>query len=54
MTKRSTQELKAMAYSLADEIETVAQKYLRAGMRRDRAVMLAVAEIHNKIIVVKG
>lgn len=47
-------ELKAMAYSLADEIETRAAPRIKAGMSRDRALMLTVMEMQGKITIVKG
>ncbi len=43
-----------MAYSLADEIETRAAPRIKAGMSRDRALMLTVMEMQGKITIVKG
>jgi hypothetical protein len=51
---RSSEELKAMAYSLADEIETRAQARIDAGLDRDKAIMLTVAEMSGKITVARG
>lgn len=51
---RSTAELKAMAYTLADEIETRAQPRIARGMNRDRAIMLTIAEMSGKLTIVKG
>lgn len=47
MTKprKSPQELKAMAYALADEIETKAQRYMRAGIGRTKAINRVIAEM---------
>ena len=47
-------ELKAMAYSLADEIETKAQARMAQGLSRDKALMLTVMEMGGKITIVKG
>ena len=51
---RSKAELKAMAYAIADEIETKAQARIKAGMSRDKALMLTVMEMGGKITIVKG
>lgn len=53
MTRRRTaRELRAMAYTLADEVETRAQPLIAKGMQRDRAIMLATMQMsgHLKII----
>lgn len=55
MTKQRTpQELKAMAFTLADEIETKAQVRIKAGLSRDKALMLTIMEMGGKISIVKG
>ncbi len=36
--KPTERDLRAIAYSLADEIETRAQPYMQQGMSRDRAI----------------
>lgn len=43
--KRSSRELKAMAFTLADEIETKAQPLIRAGMSREAAIARVVEEM---------
>lgn len=48
------QELKAKAFTLADEIETRAASRIKAGMSRDKALMLTVMEMSGKITIVKG
>ena len=45
MTKRTDRELRAIAFQLADEIETVAQRFIRAGHPRDVALRSAIAQI---------
>lgn len=51
---KTEREIKAIAYSLADEIETRAQPLIAAGMDRDKAVMLTVLEMGKKLVIVKG
>lgn len=51
---KSPAEIKAIAYSIADEIETGAQPLIAAGMDRDKAVMLTVLEMGKKLVIVKG
>lgn len=51
---KTERELKAMAYTLADEIETKAQARINAGMSRDKALMLTIMELGGKITIVKG
>jgi hypothetical protein len=51
---RNPEELKAMAYSLADEIETRAQARIDAGLDRDKAIMLTVAEMSGNLVIVRG
>lgn len=41
----SQSEIKAKAFALADEIETRAAPRLKAGMSRDRAIMLTIMEM---------
>jgi hypothetical protein len=53
-TKRTKAELKAMAYALADEIETRAAPRIAAGLSRERALMLTVMQMGGKITIVKG
>lgn len=52
--KKSPQELKAIAYALADEIETRAQPMIAAGLNRDDAIALACAQASGRLIIVKG
>lgn len=51
---RPTAELKAMAYAIADEIETRAAPRIKAGLSREKALMLTVMEMGGKITIVKG
>lgn len=51
---KSPTEIKAIAYSLADEIETRAQPLIAAGMDRDKAIMLTIAQMSGKLTIVKG
>lgn len=51
---KSPAEIKAIAFSLADEIETRAQARIKAGLSRDKALMLTIAEMSGKITIVKG
>lgn len=51
---RSQAELKAMAYRIADEIETRAAPRIAAGLSREKALMLTIMEMGGKITVVKG
>ena len=51
---RPTAELKARAYALADEIETRAAPRIKAGLSREKALMLTVMEMGGKITIVKG
>lgn len=44
-TKRDPRELKAMAYRLADEIETRAAPKIAAGMSRIAAINAAMSEM---------
>lgn len=53
-TKRTEAELKAMAYTIADEIETRAAPRIKAGLSRERALMLTIMEMGGKISIVKG
>lgn len=41
----SQSEIKAKAFALADEIETRAAPRIKAGMSRDRAIMLTIMEM---------
>ena len=50
----SQSEIKAKAFALADEIETRAQKHIRNGLPRDKAVLLTIAELSGKITIVRG
>ena len=51
---KTERELKAMAYALADEIETRAAPRIKTGMSRDKALMLTIMEMGGKITIVKG
>lgn len=51
---KTERELKAIAYSLADEIESRAGPRIKAGLSRDRALMLTIMEMQGKITIVKG
>ena len=51
---KTKRELKAIAYSLADEIETRAAPRIKAGLSRERALMLTIMEMGGKITIVKG
>lgn len=50
----SQTEIKAKAFALADEIETRAAPRIKAGMSRDKALMLTIMEMSGKITIVKG
>lgn len=50
----SQSEIKAKAFALADEIETRAAPRIKAGMSRDKALMLTIMEMGGKITIVKG
>lgn len=50
----SQSEIKAKAFALADEIETRAAPRIKAGMSRDKALMLTIMEMAGKITIVKG
>lgn len=51
---KTAEELKAMAYAVADEIETRAAPRIAAGLSREKALMLTIMEMGGKITVVKG
>lgn len=51
---KTPEEIRAMAYSIADEIETRAAPRIKAGLSRDKALMLTIMEMSGKISVVKG
>lgn len=53
-TSRSPEELKAMAYTIAEEIETRAAPRIAAGLSREKALKLTIMEMSGKITVVKG
>jgi len=53
-TKRTSRELRAIAFQLADEIETRAKPFLDAGLSRDKAIALATAQASGHLIIVKG
>ena len=44
-TSHRREQLKAMAYTIADEIETVAQRYIYHGYSRKAAIALAVRDL---------
>jgi hypothetical protein len=52
--KRTEAELKAMAYAIADEVETRVQPRIAAGMDRDKAIMLTIAQMSGHLVIVKG
>lgn len=43
--RRTDRELRAMAFTLADEIETVAQRFIGHGYSRKAAVNLAISQL---------
>lgn len=43
--RRPSRELRAMAFAIADEIETVAQRHIARGYSRKAAVSLAITQI---------
>lgn len=43
--RRSARELKAMAFRIADEVETVAQHFIGRGYSRKAAVNLAILQM---------
>ena len=47
-------QAKAIAYSLADKIETRARALIDKGMSRDKAVMLTIARMSGHLIIAKG
>lgn len=51
---KTERELRAIAYSLADEIETRAAPRIKAGLSREKALMLTIMELGGKISIVKG
>ena len=51
---KTERELRAIAYSLADEIETRAAPRIKAGLSREKALMLTIMEMGGKITIVKG
>ncbi len=51
---KTPQELKAIAFAIADEIETRAQRFITAGLSRDKALALACAEASGQLVIVKG
>lgn len=51
---KTERELKAIAYSLADEIESRAAPRIKAGLSREKALMLTIMEMGGKISIVKG
>lgn len=52
--KRTARELRAMAYAIADEVETRAQPLMDKGMQRDRAIMLTVAQMSGHLHIIRG
>ena len=54
MSTKTSRELRAIGFQLADEIETRAQPRIAAGMDRDRAIMLTIAEMSGHLVIVKG
>ena len=47
-------ESRAIAHSLADEIETRAQPLIAKGLTRDKAIMLTIARLSGHLIIAKG
>jgi hypothetical protein len=47
-------EIRAKAHAIADEIETRATPRIAAGMSRDKALMLTIAEMSGRLKIVKG
>lgn len=47
-------QAKAIAHSLADEIETRAQHLIDKGLPRDKAIMLTIARMSGHVIIAKG
>ena len=47
-------QARAIAYQLADEIETRAQPLIARGVKRDRAIMLAAAQMSGHLQIVRG
>ena len=51
---KTERELKAIAYAMADEIQTRAAPRIKAGLSREKALMLTIMEMGGKISIVKG
>ena len=47
-------QAKAIAYAIADEIETKAQPLIAKGISRDKACMLVMAQMAGRLSIVKG
>lgn len=47
-------EVRAMAYAIADEIETKAQPLIAKGMDRDKAMMLVISQMAGRLAIVRG
>lgn len=43
--RRPERELRAIAFQIADEVETVAQGFIRAGFDRNTALTLALTQL---------
>lgn len=54
MTTKTQREIAAMAYTIADEIETRAQPLIDGGMNRDKAIMLTIAQMAGHLATTKG
>jgi hypothetical protein len=52
--KRTSRELRAIGFNIADEIETRAQPLIANGMTRDRAVMLTIALMSGHMQIIQG
>lgn len=47
-------QAKAIAYAIADEIETKAQPLIAKGMDRDKACMLVIAQMSGHLTIARG
>jgi hypothetical protein len=51
---KTEREIRAIAYGLADEIETKAQPLIDAGLSRDKAIALTIAQLSGHLIITRG
>jgi hypothetical protein len=55
MSKRKTTgEIRAIGYALADEVETRIQPLLAMGIARENAINLTVALMSERLVIVKA